>query len=53
MNAKTGRPPKYETAMKVTPVRLTAEQIAWLKAQGNLSETVRKLIDEAMKESRT
>ena len=44
-----GRHPINGEKMKVQPVRLTAKQIAWLKSQGNMSEAVRALINEAMK----
>lgn len=46
---KPGRPPLHGETMRQTALYLTAEQIAWLKAQpGTLSETVRRLIDAAM-----
>jgi len=36
---------------KTCGVRLTQEQIKFIKSQGNLSEYIRNLIDKEMKES--
>ena len=47
--AVTGRPTYYGQRMKQTAVYLTPEMIAWLKAQGSMGETIRALIEQAMK----
>ena len=44
-----GRPQIHDKNMVRQQFRLTVEQLTWLKEQGNMSETVRKLIDEAMR----
>lgn len=45
------RPPIYGEGqvMERHTVRLTPGQVIWVTSQGNLSQVVRKLIDEAMK----
>lgn len=45
-----GRPTYYGQPMKQTALWMPDEMVAWLKSQpGNMSETVRSLINEAMK----
>jgi len=45
-----GRPPIYGVTMIRVLVRLRPEQLEWVKAQGdNVSETMRNIIDEAMR----
>lgn len=45
-----GRPTYFGEKMKQTAVYLTNEQLNWLETQPlNKSETIRNLIDEAMK----
>lgn len=46
--ASAGRPTLYGEPLVNTNVWLRQEQIDWLKAQGGMAETMRKLIDEAM-----
>jgi hypothetical protein len=46
----SGRPPLYGESMRQTAVWLPDEMITWLKSQGNMSETIRELIEQAMKE---
>lgn len=44
-----GRSPKYGETMTQTGIRITADQLTWLKAQPHgVSETIRRLIDKAM-----
>lgn len=46
----SGRPPMYDQTMKQTALYLPEPMINWLKAQdGNMSETIRELIDQQMK----
>lgn len=45
-----GRPPKYGENMVQISAHVKAEQSTWLNEQpGGLSETLRQLIDQAMK----
>jgi len=45
-----GRPPMHDVPMRQTAVWFRPEQIVWLKAQaGSMSETMRSLVDQAMK----
>lgn len=43
------RPPLFDETMTQTAIRLPDYQIEWLKAQGGMAETIRNLIDAAMK----
>ncbi len=44
---RLGRPPTGAALHRLS-VRLTQEQLDWLRAQGNASETVRGLVEAAM-----
>jgi hypothetical protein len=47
--AAPGRPPMFEESMKQTAIYLPENMLDWLKSQpGNMSETVRSLIENAM-----
>lgn len=50
---QVGRPPLTTegTTIRKT-VTLTPEQAAWLVSQGNISETIRRLIDQARTQPR-
>jgi hypothetical protein len=45
--AGSGRPKMDVERVNVT---ITKEHLAWLKANGGVSETIRALVDQAMKE---
>lgn len=45
---KKGRPSLYNKKMKQTAIWLPDEMITWLKKQGNVSETVRNMVKNAM-----
>jgi len=48
--ATPGRPPFYGEKMRQTAIWLPDEMIAWLKTQpGSISETIRSLVEQAMK----
>jgi len=47
-----GRPPIYGVTMPRVLVRLRPDQLDWVKSQGdNVSQTMRDLVDEAMREN--
>jgi hypothetical protein len=48
--AAAGRPTYYGEAMKQTAVWLPEAMIEWLKSQGGMGETMRKLIKNAMEQ---
>jgi len=43
-----GRTPLYEKPMKQTAIYLTDEMLAWAKHKGNISKTIRDLIEKEM-----
>lgn len=44
-----GRPPTLKNAVRIT-IWLEAEQLAWVKAQGEPGEVIRRLVEQVRKD---